>query len=132
MTDLKAFLLKLNKDLNILRERDAKYGGNAPLDLINQIGDYKQAVSLTEQAITGSIAEADWRTGILPLALSSALLAMAAQITPDLQLHERAYRQRLKEHFAEDTPYYIPLVGETIEVVSPQTVQRQRRSQVYC
>ena len=70
MTDLKAFLSKLNKDLNTLREREAKYGGNAPLDLINQIEDYKQAVSLTERAIAESIAEANWQTGIRPLALS--------------------------------------------------------------
>jgi WD40 repeat protein len=36
MDDLKSNLITLNKNLNILREREAKYGGNAPLELVNQ------------------------------------------------------------------------------------------------
>jgi hypothetical protein len=36
-----AFLLKLQQNLIILREREAKYGNNAPLELLNQIGDHQ-------------------------------------------------------------------------------------------
>jgi len=39
----RAFLHKLHENLNILREREAKYAGNAPLDLLNQIDDHKQS-----------------------------------------------------------------------------------------
>ena len=52
MTDYQTFLLKLNNNLNILQEREAKHGaGNAPLELINQIDDHQEAIELTEQAI---------------------------------------------------------------------------------
>lgn len=71
MTDKKTTLLKLNKNLNILQEREAKYGGNAPLDLLNQIDDHKQAIDLTRQVITGEISEQEWEE-----ALKSLLLAM--------------------------------------------------------
>jgi hypothetical protein len=40
-TDIKEHLLKLNKNLNILKEREAKYAGSAPLDLLNQIDDHE-------------------------------------------------------------------------------------------
>lgn len=36
MADYESFLSKLHENLNILREREAKYGGNAPLELLNQ------------------------------------------------------------------------------------------------
>ena len=45
MTDFKDTLLKLNRNLQTLREREAKYTGNAPLDLLNQIEDHQQAQS---------------------------------------------------------------------------------------
>jgi hypothetical protein len=67
MTDLKATLLRLNQNLSILQERDAKYGGNAPLDLLNQITDHQQAIDLTRQAIAGEISEAEWREAVQPL-----------------------------------------------------------------
>ncbi|MFC1976128.1 hypothetical protein ACFLXQ_07000, partial [Chloroflexota bacterium] len=70
MPDYKTFLLKLNENLLILQEREAKYGGNAPLDLLNQIDDHKQAIVLTERAIAGEIAEADWQEALKPLNLS--------------------------------------------------------------
>jgi hypothetical protein len=43
MTKYQAFLLKLQQNLNTLQEREAKYAGNAPLELLNQIavhGDF--------------------------------------------------------------------------------------------
>ena len=59
MTDYKNTLLKLNQNLQILQQREAKYGINAPLELLNQINDHKQAIDLTRQAITGEFA-ANW------------------------------------------------------------------------
>jgi hypothetical protein len=35
--DLKTFLIQLHKNLNVLRQREAKYAGNIPLELLNQI-----------------------------------------------------------------------------------------------
>ena len=70
MTDPKATLLKLNQNLNILQEREAKYASNAPLDLLNQIDDHRQAIDLTRQAITGELDEAEWQESLKPLLLA--------------------------------------------------------------
>lgn len=70
MTNLKAFLAKLHKNLNYLEERKAKYGGNVPLDLLNQIDDHKQAIILTDQAIAGEISETEWLTALQPLLIT--------------------------------------------------------------
>ncbi len=67
MADLKAFLGKLHQNLNIIQEREAKYGGNAPLDLINQIKDHQKTIALTEQALTGELSQAEWRDALQPL-----------------------------------------------------------------
>lgn len=67
VTDFKNTLTRLNENLNILHEREAKYGGNAPLDLLNQITDHQAAITLTEQAITGELTEVEWREAIRPL-----------------------------------------------------------------
>ncbi len=53
MPDYKAFLLKLNENLLILQEREAKHGGKAPITLLNQIADHEQAIIVTRQAIDG-------------------------------------------------------------------------------
>ncbi len=67
MADLKTFLGKLHQNLNILQEREAKYGGNAPLDLINQIDDHQKAIALTEQALAGELSQAEWHDALQPL-----------------------------------------------------------------
>jgi hypothetical protein len=67
MTELKAFLAKLHQNLNILQEREAKYSGNAPLQLLNQIYDHQQAITLTEQAIRGELSQTEWREALKPL-----------------------------------------------------------------
>jgi pentapeptide repeat protein len=67
MTDLQAFLLKLNKNLNTLREREAKHAGNTPLELLNQIDDHEKAIALTQQRIDGQINEAEWQEALEPL-----------------------------------------------------------------
>ncbi len=64
---LKQFLVKLNKNLNTLQEREAKYAGNPPLELLNQIDDHKTAIDLTKQSIRGELTEAEWREALKPL-----------------------------------------------------------------
>jgi tetratricopeptide (TPR) repeat protein len=55
---LKNQLLKLHKDLDILREREARFGaGQAPLDLLHLIEDHQTAIKLIEQALAGQISE---------------------------------------------------------------------------
>lgn len=71
MTDQKATLIQLNKNLNILQEREAKYGGNAPLELLNQIDDHEKAINLTQQVIRGELTKSEWAE-----ALSTLLLAV--------------------------------------------------------
>ena len=46
-TELKQLLTQLHRQLNILREREAKYGGSVPLDLLNQIQDHEVAIYLS-------------------------------------------------------------------------------------
>ena len=49
MTDYKSTLVQLNENLQTLQEREAKYAGSAPLDLLNQIEDHRETIVLTEQ-----------------------------------------------------------------------------------
>ncbi len=71
MTNHQDTLTQLHNNLNLLRERErereAKHGGNAPLDLLNQITDHEQAIALTEQADRGELTEAKWRETLSPL-----------------------------------------------------------------
>lgn len=64
MDDPKAFLSKLNKNLDTLQERKDKYAGNPPAELLDQIDGYKQAITLTEQCIEGKLSEAELREGL--------------------------------------------------------------------
>lgn len=59
MTDLKATLRRLKKNLRILREREAKYGRDKPIELVNQIDDHEKAITLIEQCLVGEISEAE-------------------------------------------------------------------------
>ena len=68
--NLKEDLLKLNKNYSILKEREAKYAGNAPLDLLNQIEDHEQAIELTQQAISGDLSQSEWQEALKPLLLA--------------------------------------------------------------
>ena len=54
---LKRYLKILYKDLNILREREAKYGGNAPIELLNQIEDHQMAIGLVETRLAGNLSD---------------------------------------------------------------------------
>lgn len=70
MVNPKTYLIKLQKNLNILKEREAKFAGNVPLDLLNQIEDHEQAIVLTEQAIRDEITEVEWNEALKPLLVS--------------------------------------------------------------
>jgi hypothetical protein len=70
MTNFKQTLLKLTENLNILREREARYGGNPPLELLNQIADHEQAIALTQQVLAGQLTEAGWHEATAGLLLA--------------------------------------------------------------
>lgn len=70
MTDPKTYRRKLKKNLNTLREREAKYGRDVPLDLLNQIEDHEKAIALTDQVIAGEINQAEWQEALQPLLVS--------------------------------------------------------------
>lgn len=65
-------LVTLNKNLDILLHREAKYGGSnyAPLDLINQIEDHRQAINLIQQALSSQLTEQELNEALKPLLLA--------------------------------------------------------------
>jgi formylglycine-generating enzyme required for sulfatase activity len=73
MMTLKQFLLKTHENLLILQEREAKYGGNAPVDLLNEIKDHDQAIKLIEQALSTELTETglqELKSALRPLLLN--------------------------------------------------------------
>ena len=122
MTDKKATLVKLNENLNILQEREAKYGGNAPLDLLNQIEDHKQAIDLTRQVITDELSEDEWEEALKPLLLAidkgqvvniEAETSIAGDVTGDVVgrdkiIHETHY------HYVERPSSSIPFLAPNL------------------
>jgi tetratricopeptide (TPR) repeat protein len=70
MADYRTTLQNLHTNLNTLREREAKYAGNAPLELLNQITGHQKAITLTEQALRGELTETQWREALKPLLVS--------------------------------------------------------------
>lgn len=68
--ELKQIRILLQEELNILREREAKYGGNAPLELLGQINDYQEAVDLVEARLNEEISDEALAEGLAPLNLS--------------------------------------------------------------
>jgi hypothetical protein len=71
MADFEAFKRKAEHFLRILEMRAAKYGGMdmAPINVINQFDDYKQAILITERAIKKEINAKEWEEALEPLAL---------------------------------------------------------------
>ena len=70
VTELKQIQVILSKELNILQEREAKFAGYAPLDLLNQIEDYETAINATVGLMSQQLSEAEWREALEPLNLS--------------------------------------------------------------
>ena len=79
MTDPKTYLAHLHQNLALLREREAKYAGNAPLDLLNQLTDHRQAIGLTERVIAGELSESAWREALRPLLVAIARRGQAEE-----------------------------------------------------
>jgi formylglycine-generating enzyme required for sulfatase activity len=57
MTSLEQLLLRTRDNLQELQEREAKYGGFAPVDLRNEISDHIEAIELIEQARSTELTE---------------------------------------------------------------------------
>lgn len=51
VVDLQLIIKKLQKSLNHSKEREAKYGGNAPPELWNEIEDHEKAIYLARQVL---------------------------------------------------------------------------------
>jgi formylglycine-generating enzyme required for sulfatase activity len=62
MATLKQLLQRTHQNLLILKEREAKHGGNAPLELLNQISDHEAAVTLIKQALSTELTETGLKT----------------------------------------------------------------------
>lgn len=67
MTSFQQILLELNNNLKILRKRKAKFASKSSFDLLNQIADHQQAITLTKQVLQGKITEAKWHELLQPL-----------------------------------------------------------------
>lgn len=74
MMTLKELLLRTHKNLQILREREAKIGGAPELKLLNEIEDHQQAITLIEQAMVTDLTETGLRSlkeALRPLLIAS-------------------------------------------------------------
>jgi tetratricopeptide (TPR) repeat protein len=68
--NLRERLQALHKNLHTLEEREAKYGLDVPLSLINQIEDHRKAIHLVGQAIRGDLSDEDLAEQLAPLNLA--------------------------------------------------------------
>jgi formylglycine-generating enzyme required for sulfatase activity len=71
---LKELLHQTQANLLVLQEREAHYGGNAPLELINQISNHFQAIELIKQALDDELTETglqELKTALRPLTIAS-------------------------------------------------------------
>ncbi|MBI1880244.1 MAG: SUMF1/EgtB/PvdO family nonheme iron enzyme [Chloroflexi bacterium] len=71
---LKELLRQTHQNLLVLQEREANYGSNAPLELLNQIANHRQAIELIEQALTSELTERDLKelkAALRPLTIAS-------------------------------------------------------------
>ncbi len=69
--ELKRHLKLFHRQLNTLREREARYSGSAPLDLLNQIEDYQTAIGLVKSRLAGEISDERLEEQLAPLTLSA-------------------------------------------------------------
>jgi hypothetical protein len=132
---LKTRFQELHKNLLTLQEREAKYGGNAPLELLNQIDDHKRAVESALSALAGEITIEEFIGQTESLLIDSRLfkpLARSVQISNDprlalKQIHDNYLILLEKEakyggnvplellHQISDHEYGIELAKEAIE-----------------
>ncbi|MBN1221418.1 MAG: hypothetical protein JXM69_21015 [Anaerolineae bacterium] len=127
MDDLKSQLARLNKNLNTLREREAKYAGNAPLDLLNQIDDHQRAIELVKQAINGKISPEELEIELAPLIITTGdILKSAVDMGQGAQVIINQARSMADEARDQDT-YEKAMLAEAVvriasdlkELVSP-------------
>jgi hypothetical protein len=57
----------------VLREREAKHGGNVPLELLSQIDDYQKAVELVEARLDEQISDEALTEPLAPLRIITGL-----------------------------------------------------------
>lgn len=67
--ELKRLLIKLHENLNVLRQREANFGGSAPLDLLNLIKNHQEAIVLVESRLHNEISAEELEEGLAPLNL---------------------------------------------------------------
>ena len=138
MSDFKAHLSQINQELNVLKEKAVDRAGGVSADLHPLI---EQAITLTGQALAGELNQEQWQQRVGPLMVSLG----KANVTFDqrnqqavvqinignLQLNqplfpnrldpekrrkaEDHFRRRIKDKLPRETPYYVPLSGETTE-----------------
>lgn len=120
MIGLKAYLLKLPQNLNLFRQREVKFGGQAPLELLNQLDDHHQAIALTEQALKGEISEAAWRETLAPLLVS----------LPALEADETALAETYLTRLL-DQAGYLSLAGLDPKAATAQSEARLNLDAVY-
>lgn len=65
--ELKRLLKNLHRQLNILKEREAKYLDNAPLELLNQIQDHQTAIELVQARLANTISAESFEEQLAPL-----------------------------------------------------------------
>jgi hypothetical protein len=99
MTTLQELWQQTHENLNVLREREARYGGSAPLDLLNEIGDHLQAIELIKQVLSTEVTE-------------TALQELKAALRP-LLLNPRYVQQLDLDQLKLETPLQ-PFEPETI------------------
>jgi len=104
MVTLKQLLLRIQNNLLILREKEAKFGGDVPVRLTNEIEDHLTAIELIEQALATDQSEAG-------------LKQLKEQLKPLLGLS--AYVERIDDLLADLKPELPPLPFEPEVVLIP-------------
>lgn len=135
MTDFQTFLQRTQQNLATLKEREAKYGGNAPVELLNQIEDHQQAIALTEQAIQGELGRAEWQEALEPLlvninnverepSLPTLEQVMAHRVALARKPEYRRWADESSdEHFIPEESKILPLLASPYD---DDTVQQRR------
>ncbi len=128
MTDLQAFLQRTHQNLATLKEREAKFVGNAPVELLNQIEDHQQAIALTEQAIQGELSQAEWQEALGPLLVNINIVERESSLPDPAQVlaHRAAlarkgeYRRWADEFYIHEESKILPLLASPYDDDSGQ------------
>lgn len=132
MNPLQANLKLLRQNLAALREREAQYGGEAPLALLNEIADVEAAIALTEQALRGELTPTELQAELVRLNIDHAQMEMPlmssnplpipayqTQRLRDLEHHIQQHLELLREYETaldlEDDPRRIRRYKHNIE-----------------